>query len=64
MISLTECKKTLNKNGIHYSDKEIELIRNVLYKLAEVAVETLKDPKVRERIEADYRTKANPMNNE
>jgi hypothetical protein len=36
MLSITECKKKLNKNGIQYKDEEIELIRNVLYKLAEL----------------------------
>jgi hypothetical protein len=35
MLSITECKKKLNKNGVQYTDEEIELIRNVLYKLAE-----------------------------
>ncbi len=35
MISTTECKKKLNRNGVQYSDEEIEIIRNVLYKLAE-----------------------------
>lgn len=36
MLSVTKCKKILNKNGISYSDDEILLIRNVLYKFAEV----------------------------
>lgn len=36
MLSITECKKKLNKKGIQYTDEEIELIRNVLYKLEEV----------------------------
>jgi hypothetical protein len=36
MLSITECKKKLNKNGVQYSNEEIEIIRNVLYKLAEV----------------------------
>lgn len=36
MLSITECKKKLNKNGVQFTDEEIELIRNVLYKLAEV----------------------------
>lgn len=37
MISITKCKKILNKNGLSYSDDEILLIRNVLHKFAEVA---------------------------
>jgi hypothetical protein len=36
MLSITECKKKLNKNGVHFTDYEIEQIRNVLYKLAEL----------------------------
>lgn len=36
MLSITECKKKLNKNGVHFTDEEIEKIRIVLYKLAEV----------------------------
>jgi hypothetical protein len=36
MLSITECKKALNKRGVQFTDIEIEMIRNVLYKLAEV----------------------------
>ena len=36
MLSNTKCKKILNKNGIHYTDEEIVLIKNVLYKMAEI----------------------------
>lgn len=36
MLSITECKKKLNKNDVQYTDEEIEIIRNVLYKLAEI----------------------------
>ena len=36
MISLTKCKKKLNRNGIFYTDEEIILIRDVLYKFAQV----------------------------
>ena len=34
MISNTKCKQILNKNGFQYSDKEIELLKDVLYKMA------------------------------
>lgn len=37
MLSITKCKKILNKNGISYTDEEVLMIRNVLYKFAEVA---------------------------
>lgn len=36
MLSITKCKKILNKNGIHYTDAEINTIREVLYKLAAI----------------------------
>ena len=36
MLSITKCKKILNKKGISYTDEEIIMIRNVLYKLTEV----------------------------
>jgi hypothetical protein len=45
MLSLTECKKKLNKNGVQFSDEEVELIRNVLYKLAEVCHKKINDEK-------------------
>jgi hypothetical protein len=36
MLSNTKCKKILNKNGIIYTDKEIVLIKDALYKIAEI----------------------------
>ena len=36
MLSNTKCKQILNRNGIHYTDKEIIIIKDVLYKLAEI----------------------------
>lgn len=45
VLSITECKIKLNKKGIKYSDEEIELIRNVLYKLAEVCHKIINDKK-------------------
>ena len=36
MLSDTKCKQILNKNGIHYSDEEIVILKAVLYKLAEL----------------------------
>jgi hypothetical protein len=35
VLSITDCKKKLNRNNVRFEDYEIELIRNVLYKLAE-----------------------------
>jgi hypothetical protein len=34
MICLTKCKQKLNRNGVHYTDKQIEVIREILYILA------------------------------
>ena len=34
-ISLTECKRILNKDGAKYSDEEILLVRNWIYHVAE-----------------------------
>jgi hypothetical protein len=34
MLSITECKKKLNRKVVHLNDREIEIIRNVLYNLA------------------------------
>lgn len=36
MLSITECKKILNKNGTVYSDEEVEKLRDVFYKIAEI----------------------------
>lgn len=36
MLSITECKRTLNKNGIFYTDEEVEILREALYKIAEI----------------------------
>jgi len=36
MLTITACKKLLNKKGIEYTDEQIEIIRNVLYTLAEI----------------------------
>jgi len=41
VLSITECKKKLNKNGVYFNDEEIKLIRNVLYKLADVCHKTI-----------------------
>ena len=34
MLSITECKKKLNRNGVLFDDIEVETIRRVLYILA------------------------------
>jgi hypothetical protein len=36
MLSITECKKILNKSGATYKDDEVEKLREALYKIAEI----------------------------
>ena len=36
MLSIEECKKTLNKDGIIYTDEEVKEIREFLYILADI----------------------------
>lgn len=36
MLSITDCKKIVNREGIRYSDEEIETIREVLYQVAKI----------------------------
>lgn len=43
MLSITECKKKLNKNGVEFSNEEIEMVRNVLYQIAKVYHSTIKN---------------------
>jgi hypothetical protein len=41
MLSITECKKKLNRKGVHFNDREIEIIRNVPYNLATICQENI-----------------------
>lgn len=41
MLSLTRCKKISNKTGIKYTDKEIEVLRQVLYSIAEIQLQQI-----------------------
>lgn len=43
MLSLTKCKKILNKNGIEYTENEIETLRVVLYAIAEIQIQQTKN---------------------
>jgi hypothetical protein len=36
MLSFTKCKNQLNKNGIKYTDEEIEQLRKLLYSVADI----------------------------
>lgn len=48
-ISLTECKKILNKNGNHYTDNEIIEIRNWLYFISEISLASLEDNELKQK---------------
>lgn len=50
-LSLTTCKKILNKDGLNYTDEEIILIRDWLYHMAEIAIDVLdeKETKILEQ---------------
>jgi len=43
MVSITECKKILNKNGISYDNEEVEKIREALYAIAEIVLNNNKN---------------------
>lgn len=49
-ISLTECKKILNKNGNKYTDNEIIEIRNWLYFISEIALKCLEDNEAQQKL--------------
>jgi hypothetical protein len=40
MLSITECKKILNKNGRRYTDEQIRLIAEYLWELAKLELRT------------------------
>jgi hypothetical protein len=41
-LSIEYCQKKLKKNGLNFSDKQVELIRDFLYLLAEIEYEHYK----------------------
>ena len=43
MLNLKECKKILNTEGNEYTDEEVILIRDWLYRFAEMALEVTKE---------------------
>jgi hypothetical protein len=40
-LSLVECKKILNTNEIYYTDEEIIKIRDWMYHMAEIAIDSI-----------------------
>jgi hypothetical protein len=43
MLSVKECKKQLENGGKSYDEKEVEEIRDLLYKLAQIEYEHFKN---------------------
>ena len=39
MLSLTKCKNILNKNGIEYTENEIEVLKELLTAIAKIQLE-------------------------
>ena len=53
-LSLTECKKILNTDGLFYTDEEIIELRDFLYHLADIVmddIEAEKDKKQKQNLE-------------
>ena len=40
-LSLIECKKILNTDGLCYTDEEVLKIRDWLYRMAEIAIDAI-----------------------
>lgn len=40
MLSIIECKKVLQRDGSNFTDEEIMKIREFLYKMARIVIET------------------------
>jgi DNA-directed RNA polymerase subunit F len=41
MLTIQECKKILEKDGTKYSDEEVEILRDILYKIAEIDIQQI-----------------------
>ncbi|HSH66543.1 MAG TPA: hypothetical protein VLB84_12325 [Bacteroidia bacterium] len=57
-LSLTECKKILNANGILYTDEEVIEIRNWMYHMAEIVFETMEKEETKQINEPIYKQAA------
>lgn len=51
MISIKECKATLEQSGRKYTNEEVEKIRDMLYKLAQLDIELFKERQKRTNAE-------------
>lgn len=62
-LSLVECKKILNTDGLCYTDEEVLKIRDYLYHLADITIDALDKNAVLTEKELNYlqtRNKGNP----
>ena len=50
-LSLTECKRTLNTDGLFYTNEEIIELRDFLYELADIALENIENEEDKKRIQ-------------
>ena len=48
MISLKECREILGEKGKHLSDQQLEAVREVLSKLAQINVQIINEKKNRQ----------------
>ena len=51
-LSLNECKKTLNSNGIFYTDDEVIELRDWLYHMADIVFDTMDKEETKRHIES------------
>lgn len=49
MLTIEQCKKTLNKGGVIYTDEEVRQIREFLYFIAEIDYKLFKQRVEREQ---------------
>ncbi len=45
-LSLIECKKTLNKDGLFYTDEEVIQLRDFLYHMADIYMDDIEEKKL------------------
>lgn len=55
-VTLAECRKILNRNGVQYTDEEILEIRDWLYHIIEIILDAQERFKDKEGVEANNET--------
>jgi hypothetical protein len=55
-LSLSECKRLLDKSGISYTEKEIKLIRDFLYRIGEIGYQIYMESHTNSSIDINYLT--------